>query len=266
MYNSNFVLAIKVDGKILRETNETVYLPFGSEYSVFLKNLSDRRASVKIFIDGSDIGDGTSFLVNAKSSADITRFIKNGNTESGNSLKFIEKTDKIEKYRGNKAEDGLVRIEYTFEKVYQKIHYYTPIIRKFHDDINYNSFYNSSDVFLQQYAKHPTGYSSSTTTYNSTDNVASSNVLRSTTASIQNIAGVTAPGSENNQKFTHTYGFISDDITHSMCLKLLGKVESAVIQTPVVVKKSKKCIMCGTVGKQTAKFCSECGASINIID
>jgi hypothetical protein len=44
---------------------------------------------------------------------------------SGNRFKFIERTAQIEDYRGIKAEDGLLRVEYAFEKEYPKVPYDT---------------------------------------------------------------------------------------------------------------------------------------------
>ena len=40
MYHKKLVASIRTNGKILREFKDTVYLPFGSEYSILLKNLN----------------------------------------------------------------------------------------------------------------------------------------------------------------------------------------------------------------------------------
>jgi hypothetical protein len=117
MYKDNLVVAVKVDGKVLREHGDTVAIPFGSEYAVFLKNKSSVRAMVKVEIDGTDVTGNTWLIINPNSNMDLERFIKNGNWNSGNKFKFIKRTGKIEEHRGVKAEDGLVRIEYKFEKM-----------------------------------------------------------------------------------------------------------------------------------------------------
>lgn len=116
MYNNKLVTCIKVAGKVLREQNDTVKLPFGSEYSVYLKNLDSVKILAKVEIDGQDVGDGTQFIVPANGTIDIERFIKNGNFGQGNKLKFIERSSGIEKHRGIMAEDGLIRVEFQFEK------------------------------------------------------------------------------------------------------------------------------------------------------
>jgi hypothetical protein len=71
---------------------------------------------VKVSIDGKDATEGTWLVIPANSSIELERFIRNGNLASGNRLKFIERTGKIEKHRGIEAEDGLIRIEYKTEK------------------------------------------------------------------------------------------------------------------------------------------------------
>lgn len=117
MYSEKFAAAIKCGRKVLREFNkDTVYVPFGSEYSIYLKNLNNRRALVSITIDGKSISDGVNFVVHPNSEVTIERFIKNGNFNEGNKFKFIERTAGVEAHRGVKAEDGLIRIEYWFEK------------------------------------------------------------------------------------------------------------------------------------------------------
>jgi hypothetical protein len=116
MYESKLVASLKANGKILREFKDTVYIPFGSEYSFLLKNLNTTRALVNVFIDGEDMTPG-GLVLNAGQEVDLERSIKGGNLKEGNRFKFIERTAAIEDGpRGVKLEDGLVRIEFQFEK------------------------------------------------------------------------------------------------------------------------------------------------------
>ena len=46
-------MAIKANGKVLREFNGIVGLPYGTEYEIFLKNLSEDRCGIYIDIDGN---------------------------------------------------------------------------------------------------------------------------------------------------------------------------------------------------------------------
>ena len=63
MYNSKLSVCIKAAGKVLREQKDQVYVPFGSEYSIYLKNLNTVRALVRINLDGVDVTDGTDLVI-----------------------------------------------------------------------------------------------------------------------------------------------------------------------------------------------------------
>ena len=129
MYNKKLVAVIKSNGKVLRELKNkdgevSTYIPFGNEYSILIKNLHTVRVSVKVEIDGVDIGDGTRFVIQPNSSIDLERYIKAGNLTQGNKLKFIERTSKIENSaRGIKVDDGLIRVEFQFEKLKKETSY-----------------------------------------------------------------------------------------------------------------------------------------------
>jgi hypothetical protein len=117
MIKNRLVVAIKHNGKILRENKDLVLLPFGSEFSVLVKNLNSRRAKFTLHIDGTDVLDGQEIIVNGNAEVEMKRFIRNGNMNEGNAFKFIERTAQIEDGpRGIKVDDGVIRVEYWFEK------------------------------------------------------------------------------------------------------------------------------------------------------
>lgn len=235
MFKNNVVLAVKVDGKILREFGDTVYIPFGSEYSILLKNLSNQRVKVSVSIDGEDALDGDSLVVNANESMDLKRFVRNGNLNEGNSFKFIEKSDKIVEHRGNKADDGLITISYEFE-----VDYMTSIS---------GGLFRSRRVDISQGKAYPQTFINSPM-LNAADHS----------------AGITAPGSVNSQQFQRVSGFIGDGKKHTMTMQLLGKVDSGLeVTAPVTVTRLTACNMCGTKVRQTDKFCHECGASVILV-
>jgi len=143
MYNEKLAVAIKSAGKVLREYNkDTVYVPFGAEYSIFIKNLNAVRALVKVSIDGQYVDEsGDGIVIDANSSLDLERFIKNNNLNEGNRFKFIERTGKIEQHRGVQVEDGLIRVEFQYEKRLPKVeveevHHYKH--HYWHDDYWYD--------------------------------------------------------------------------------------------------------------------------------
>ena len=115
MIAEKMIACLKVNGKILREVKDTVFVPFGSEYSILLKNLNSVRALVNIQIDGQEVcPDG--LVLDANREVDLERFVKDGNLSAGNKFKFIERTASVEKHRGVKAEDGIIRISFKYEK------------------------------------------------------------------------------------------------------------------------------------------------------
>jgi len=143
MYNEKLAVAIKSAGKVLREFKDSVYVPFGAEYSIFIKNLNTVRTIVKVSIDGQYVDEsGEGFVINANSSLDLERYLKNRNMNEGNRFKFIERTGKIEQHRGIQVEDGLVRVEFQFEKPLPKVesvvdeihHYKRHIYHDYRDD------------------------------------------------------------------------------------------------------------------------------------
>lgn len=261
MFKNNMVAAIKVAGKVLREfNNNTVYVPFGSEYSILLKNLDTfRKVSVSVRIDGEDALDGVRLIIDPGQSIDLKRFIRNGNLNDGNAFKFIEKTDKIEKYRGNRAEDGLITIHYEFENQYARIS---------------STRLTSVDRYRAWAATNPEPMMMNYEAGILRNNERRISLVSNTSYSCASVepltakstAGITAPGSITSQKFSKSYGFYGDGIHHSLTLKLEGLVDGQVeVKEPVVVKKLKRCKMCGTNVKQVAKFCHECGSSVEIV-
>ena len=252
MYNQKLVASLKANGKILREFKDTVYIPFGSEYSFLLKNLNTKRALVNVFIDGEDMTPG-GLVLDAGQEVDLERSIKNGNLTEGNRFKFIERTGNVEKHRGIKLEDGLVRIEYQFELYETK----------------YQPFFNSNILRGQTYDSH---YGTTTgdwaspmgATYSAT-NVSLNSLNISAQAQSLNDVGITVPGSKSTQSFTTTTMGVLESQKHTIVLKLLGETaDNEPVRKPVTVKHKPKCVTCGKQNKATAKFCTECGTALEI--
>ena len=73
VYSNKFVAVIKCNGKILRETSKDndVILPFGTEYSILLKNLDHRRAVAEVSIDGTDVLNGRRLVIDANDNTEL---------------------------------------------------------------------------------------------------------------------------------------------------------------------------------------------------
>lgn len=265
MYSDKFVLAIKCGGQVLREDKDTVHLPFGSEYSIYLKNLETRRAQVRVWIDGSEVTKDVNLVVSAGQAVDLERFIRNGNMKAGNRFKFIERIQAIEEHRGISAEDGLVRIEWQFEVpcVYEKNPWvftnysHNPILYRSHDRIPCSSvdYGDTSYRMISETSDHSSVIDCSTSLFNT------SSVANRPT----NQAGITAEGSISDQKFHEVSSFSVEPERHSMVIKLLGKSGEAQIAQPILVRTKTCCSQCGKKSKGRAKFCSGCGAGLETV-
>ena len=289
MYNNKLVASLKANGKILREFKDTVYIPFGAEYSFLIKNLNTTRALVNIYIDGDNVIEG-GLVLNAGQEVDLERYVKNGNLSAGNRFKFIERTNSIEQHRGVKLEDGLVRIEFQYEAP-------RPVV----------NITNNYD-FFKQYPQGMRGMSSQfqgTTdkfTLTASGAISQMNVggvlrgvdysqngaaMQATAAAAinqvvpqsselhdgmatmdwmpANDVGITVPGSKSTQSFTTTTLGALDPTIHNIVLKLLGETpDNQPVVNPVTVKHKPKCVTCGKQNKATAKFCIECGTALEM--
>lgn len=268
MYANKLVASLKANGKILREFKDTVYIPFGSEYSFLLKNLHTKRALVTVYIDGEDMTPG-GLVLNAGQEIDLERSIKNGNLKEGNRFKFIERTGNIEQHRGIKLEDGLVRIEYQFE-MYNMNQFFINNHSTYDSNIMRGSKMSGISGSTGDWAA-PMGatYSSvsnSTTGFKYTSISASGASLNAVAQSAPvNDVGITVPGSKSTQSFTTTTMGVMEAEKHSIVLKLLGETpDNEPVRNPVTVKHKPKCTTCGKQNKATNKFCSECGTSLEL--
>jgi hypothetical protein len=312
MYNNKLAIAVKSNGKVLREFGDTVYVPFGTEYTLLIKNLNSVRAQVRVSIDGINATEGVSLIVQPNSEMELERFIKGGNMDKGNRFKFIERTAGVEAHRGIGVTDGLIRIEYEFEKPYvaPSITYY-PLIAPRHEWWEKEErWVKKSEPRLSDYLWNSASLSgdnvNATFTTTASDPAPSKGVLRGmvnkasasgslnavasasgslgassvymaqnamsptmdsfSPKEVENDAGITVAGSVSEQKFKVAGWFPVEATTHVMVVKLLGETETGKpVVVPVTVKAKAKCTSCGHNNKAKAKFCSECGTSLEIV-
>ena len=299
MYSNQLAVAIKHNGKILRETKDLVHLPFGSEFSVLVKNLNSRRVKFALSIDGANALDDTEIIVNANSETEIKRFIRNGNMDEGNAFKFIERTQAIEDGpRGIKVDDGVVRVEFWFEKEKPQVTVKDIYWEKHH----YRDFYPQQNIWNTTYGSGPTVYGMPNISGSIASAACGSSTLDVGTASAQsaslnsltrgvdrqvykkkntsiprtgeqevntsapiNDVGITVPGSKVDQKFTTVYGFNAETESHVIVLRLIGVSGDKVVTQPITVAAKPKCVTCGRVNKASSKFCSDCGTALELL-
>jgi len=273
-YKDHFVVEVKSNGKILRVKDDAVFLPFGSEYTLLLKNLHTRRASVDVSIDGEDVLDHHSLILDANSSTELQGFLR-GNVAK-NSFKFIQKTEKIQQHRGDKADDGLIRVAFAFEKPkpepwikdtikeMKEVHHYH------HQDYTYYPYVDWTKSTYGSSAGSPMDQSiySMNSTVESKSDIPDSDVRRITIDSlgIQNKSevpnideGITVKGSQVNQQFNYSsIGQLEEANVIVIALKGITQTGSTVSK-PVTTQGKLTCSSCGTKNKSSFKFCSECG-------
>jgi hypothetical protein len=288
MYGNKLACAIKVNGKVLREFKDTVYIPFRSEYSILVKNLEGRRAVVNVYIDGDNAVPG-GLVLNANQEVELERKIVNGNLREGNRFKFIERTENIENGpRGIKLEDGLIRIEHQFERPPMQITQLPDWQQKqIWDGIKFGGVSGATGSLYS--ANMPTTYNvngvmrgvdfskgedtrrisaqATTATLNSMG-ISSSGEVHDGMATMDcsfNDVGITVPGSKSSQTFQTAYVGQLETDKHTMVIKLMGDLgNNKPVVKAVTVKAKPKCTTCGKHNKATAKFCAECGTALEI--
>ena len=253
MYNKKLVCVVRVDGKILRESGEKVFLPFGSEYSIQIMNLHTTKAVISIKVDGDDVLDGSEIVISPDDSTELEGFMK-GNDVS-HKFKFIEKTQEISDFRGDEVEDGLIKISWKFEKQFLEVPHIWYSGSGGYRSYDNTTVYGSSagypkGVTHQAFASHTRGLS----------DVMSCASEITTSA---NDDGITGRGGESDQSFRTTTVGALESTRHSMVLQLKGEAKNNErVTRPILVHKKVQCDMCGRKWKSKNEFCGNCGNSL----
>lgn len=258
MYGNKLAIAIKHNGKVLREHKDTVYLPFGQEFTILIKNLNSVRASVRVTIDGQDVLNGTSLVVQPNSETELKRYLNGTSTTQGNAFKFIERTASIEECRGVKIDDGIVRIEYQFEERVDQPKLTQPIT-------TWPSDYDRRFGGLPT----PTFTLTDRTLRSSYDSGLIAHAASISDSKLYNVvseAGITVPGQVIEQAFQPVGWFPKEQAIHALVIRLLGESpQGNKVEQPITVKHKPKCVTCGHLNRHAAKFCTECGTSLTVL-
>lgn len=251
MYKNNFVAVIKCDGRSLRDDKSgSVYLPFGAEYSIFLKNEDSRKALVNIEVDGKNVLNGHGLIVHGNDTQEIKGFMKDMNIT--NRFKFIHKTKEIQNHRGDRIDDGLIRITYQFEKYRPE-----PVIVTYTGQATYTPRFSkglsSHDVYTCSFggvSSGPVGYCGNS----------SINTITMDSTIPLSEEGITVKGSKINQNYS--YGNINnlEQEVYTIVLHLKGQTRlKKEISKPITTKTKIECSSCGRKNKSFNKFCYNCG-------
>lgn len=269
-YKDHFVVEVKCNGKILRVKDGSVYLPFGSEYSLLLKNLNTRRAAIKVSIDGQDALDHHRLILDPNDTTELMGFMQ-GNV-ARNAFRFIQKTEQIQEYRGDKIGDGLVRVEFAFEKpkpefitktVIHEVHKYPkpsfPYFWYDHSSPSWTYTYGSTTRNIGSAKGMSSGGASGQSVgevYNNCYNVVNTEEL---SYKPNQDEGITVKGSEVYQAFNYTsIGELEQ--AEVIIIQLKGSGDTGVmVEKPITVHSKLVCNMCGTSSPSNNKYCPNCG-------
>jgi hypothetical protein len=252
-YTNRFVLCILVDGVPQKElANGEVHIPFGSIYSIRVRNRHKRNAAVQLFIDGENVS-GEGFKVPANDKIDIHRYADKNVT-----FKFVdlESPEAVEFGKNGPNPDkvkGVVEARFFLEK--EKL----PKVEHIHHYHHYPVPEPYPHWPIRPYIMPWAGNTKSNTVEYGHESlvqnckVTKSRVLRE---------GATVEGHASNQKFNKVHMDLETDYV-SVKVFLKGyQPDSHVVQEILQTPKDLK-VFCENCGKpienQSANFCGNCG-------
>lgn len=267
VYSNKFVAVVVCKGQIVRELREdekdVVRLPFGSDYSIRLKNLHSERAVVNIEIDGQDVLGGSQIVVSPNETADIEGFMEGSTVRK--KFRFIEKTQKIFEHRGDYVEDGIIRVSYQFEKPKPPFrsypHHWERRYGRRHGDIM-----RGMCNIDHPYTARPCA-SQGITEEECADNVAINafdKTLEKYGKPEESEDGITVAGADTYQNFNTTYVGALEPQTHSIVIRILGQTKAGKkFHRPKITRRKVSCPTCGTRNRSRVRYCSDCGTNIS---
>ncbi|MNC08168.1 hypothetical protein D3C81_610090 [compost metagenome] len=267
MYKDKFVVVVKSqEGKILRESGDVVHIPFGDEYSLQFKNLNSRRAVISVEIDGQDVLDGHQLIINANQNLNLERFIDS--LDSGNKFKFIQKTKEIQEFRGDKIDDGFIRVTFQYEKPAENP-VWLGVTKRSYDYTGTGNphWYNSSNsvfnttVETQSLSKGLTrGVSDSSTSHAVMDGFGFDSIDSFVPLEDE---GITVKGSKSNQSFRKGSVGQLETEKHVLILRLKGFTNAGnEVKEPLTVNTKLQCSSCGKIHDSNNQFCGRCGTAL----
>ncbi len=265
MFQNNVVVSLKSNNKFLREQNKSeILLPFGTEYSIYIKNQNSIKIGVTIDIDGNNVCDNNRIIINPNSTEELKGFLEGNSIK--NVFKFIKRTKEIEEYRGVNIDDSLIRIQIWKEKVYQSTLTYTYIpnniwytYRQVPYKICYPSSMYSATVDTSNRSFDTMCINNSSSSVARASNISMASCFYTSDTNISEDTGITVKGNKTNQLFTNTYVNFEND-SDVIILKLVG-IENTKEEVKVPIYTSDKlvCSSCGRKWNYGMQFCGNCG-------
>ena len=265
MYKDSFVAAIKVNDKFVEERGDGVcVMPFDSEYAIRLKNRNSRKAIAKVYIDGEDVSPNSRFILDANSTFDLERFVKD--LDKGDKFKFVSLSNN-EVADKNNPENGCIEVHFQLVAPVTK-----PIVvdhvteHHHHHDHGYfhtwpycgpyyvnNNVAYGGDVFCGDDIDFTVD---STVNYNSPaifTSYCSTGRGMSAGASVEK--GATVKGNMSKQKFSYSYVGELESTETVIRLQLVGTRDHKIVKEFI----KTHCAKCGKKYLSNDVYCSGCG-------
>jgi hypothetical protein len=219
-----------------------------------LKNLHSRKAVVTIFIDGKDVLDGNSLVIEANETGQLDGVMKRNKVK--NRFKFIKKTQEIADHRGDRIDDGIIRIEVKFEAEREEL----PITSWTWPSMQFDGWTIGSDI---KYRNDTYFSNSSSGEMNGLVSNCSYTVDNSLSSAPAEEEGITVKGSETDQDFSRGYVDTLETQSTVITIRLIGVTEDRVkIKKSIYVKTKVECETCGKFWKSNVNFCPNCGTKL----
>jgi hypothetical protein len=263
VYKNNFIAVVKHKGRIMRDRNGVVRMPFGSEYSILLKNKDSRTAIARISVDGEDVMGGHRYIIPGKSQRELTGFLKGLNAT--HKFRFIKKTKQIARYRGDRLDDGMVEVEFWYEQAVT-----TPWViydagkECWPDPPDYTFGDSTAGRFQSSFTSHSTNFHQ---VQSSSPRIKSSITTSCNVSTPKRDEGITVKGSKAHQNFQ--YGNVGTLESHSstIIIRLRGTVRKRGKTRPVkkvIATRSRiQCTTCGRKWRSHLKFCGNCSTALD---
>jgi hypothetical protein len=265
MYHKKFIAVIKNQGKTLRDGGGLVRLPFGSTYSILLKNKNSVKAVANVEVDGEDVLQNHGIIVSPNQSVEVTGWMRN--MDRTNKFKFIRKTKEIQKFRGDRLDDGLVRIAYKFEKQLA----FEPVVIKDPWPVCPKNDWPKCPT-----NRWGTGYINDSFTTPIAGSLNGNYVMSSyncsaplgdgkiTVKNNRNIPlkdeGITIKGKIIDQGYRYATTNLLENTSHVIIINLRGISKTGRKVEKVITTRSRtQCDVCGRKWKSNVKYCGNCG-------
>lgn len=262
MFKENLVVAVKAHNKYLKDIGNQVFLPFGTEYSLFFRNKDTRRVLVgPVMVDGKDVLNGTKVILSGDSEWNLEGGGKAFDpTQNKNyRFKFIEKTEKISEHRGDDPSDGLVSVTFQYEISSVVIKTFEHIS---HRDSSLSRRVNLDDMIIGGCAGTGEATNALYSMHMCDNSAMSSASIPKTNFALQK-SGMTTQGSSFDQSYSEGRAGKLERNKHVLTFGLYGQMSNGEDVKEVVTPKTKlTCVTCGTENPLSGKFCNECGTNL----